>query len=110
MLPGVPGEDHASEGDLEKNLLPVTKTLGVSWTAREDQFLFHNYLPPLKDFEFTKRNVLKKTVTLFDRRVRESICRSHLQQTQIRGWKCYYSSYGIQDPFGSVKDCEHSEA
>ena len=66
MLPGVAGEDHASEVDLERNLLPVTKTLGASWTAREDQFLFHNYLPPLKDSEFTKRNVLKKTVTLFD--------------------------------------------
>ena len=37
----------------------------MSWTAQEDQFLFH-HLPPLKDFEFTKRNVLRRTATLFD--------------------------------------------
>ena len=65
VLADVPVEDRASEVDLDKNLLPVTKTLGVSWTAREDQFLFH-YSPPPDDFEFTKRNVLKKTATLFD--------------------------------------------
>ena len=65
MLADVPVDVRASEIDLEKNSLPVTKTLGVSWTAREDQFLFH-YSPPSKDFEFTKRNVLKKTATLFD--------------------------------------------
>jgi len=65
VLADVPADDRASEVDLEKNLLPVTKTLGVSWTAREDQFLFR-YSPPSKDFEFTKRNVLKKTATLFD--------------------------------------------
>ena len=65
VLADVPVEDRASEVDLEKNLLPVMKTLGVSWTAREDQFLFH-YSPPPDDFEFTKRNVLKKTATLFD--------------------------------------------
>ena len=32
----VPEEDRASEVDLEKNQLPVTKTLGVSWTACDD--------------------------------------------------------------------------
>ena len=36
VLADVPVEDCASEVDLEKNLLPVTKTLGVSWTAQED--------------------------------------------------------------------------
>ena len=65
VLADVPIEDRACKVDLEKNSLPVTKTLGVSWTAREDQFLFH-YSPPSKDFEFTERNVLKKTATLFD--------------------------------------------
>ena len=65
VLADVPIEDRACKVDLEKNSLPVTKTLGVSWTAREDQFLFH-YSPPSKDFEFIKRNVLKKTATLFD--------------------------------------------
>ena len=33
VLADVPIEDRASEVELEKNLLPVTKTLGVSWTA-----------------------------------------------------------------------------
>ena len=65
VLADVPEEDRASEVDLEKNELPVTKTLGVSWTAREDQFLFH-YSPPPEDFEYTKRSVLRKTATLFD--------------------------------------------
>ena len=65
VLADVPKEDRASEVNLEKNELPVTKTLGVSWTAREDQFLFH-YSPPTEDFEYTKRNVLRKTATLFD--------------------------------------------
>lgn len=37
VLADVPEEDRASEVNLEKNELPVTKTLGVSWTAREDQ-------------------------------------------------------------------------
>ena len=65
VLADVPEEDRASEVNLEKNELPVTKTLGVSWTAREDQFLFH-YSPPTEDFEYTKRNVLRKTATLFN--------------------------------------------
>lgn len=33
VLADVPEEDSASEVDLEKNELPVTNTLGVSWTA-----------------------------------------------------------------------------
>ena len=45
VLADVPEEDGASEVDLEKNQLPVTKTLGVSWTACEDQFLFTYSLP-----------------------------------------------------------------
>ena len=36
VLADVPVEDRASEVDLEKNSLPITKTLGVSWTAQED--------------------------------------------------------------------------
>ena len=41
---------RASEIDLQKNELRTTKTLGVLWSAKDD----------------TKRNVLKKTVTVFD--------------------------------------------
>ena len=65
VLANVPAEDRASEVDLEKNELPMTKTLGVSWTAREDQFLFYYSLPP-EDFEYTKWSVLRKTAMLFD--------------------------------------------
>lgn len=65
VLADVPDEDRASEVDLDKNQLPVTKTLGVSWAARDDEFLFY-YSPPPEDFKYTKRNVLKKTATLFD--------------------------------------------
>ena len=53
VLADVPEEDRASEVDLEKNRLPVTKTL-------------FKYSPPSTDLEYTKRNVLKKTATLFD--------------------------------------------
>ena len=65
VLEDVPGEDRASEVDLEKNQFPVIKTLGVSWSAENDHFLFY-YSPPSEDFEYTKRNVLKKTAALFD--------------------------------------------
>ena len=50
--------------DLEENSLPTAKTLGVLWNANEDTFLF-NYSFTL-DMEFTKRNVLKKTPTIYD--------------------------------------------
>ena len=53
VLECVPEQDRASEVDLEKNHLPVTKTLGVSWTGRDDQFLFY-YSPPPKDFKYTE--------------------------------------------------------
>ena len=58
-------EDRASEIDLEKRELPTTKTLGVLWSATDDKFFFRHSLP-LDGFEFTKRNVLKKTATMYD--------------------------------------------
>ena len=61
----IPDCDRASEINLEKNELPMTKTLGVSWTANDDQFLFH-YTPPSDQFQYTKRNVLRSTATIFD--------------------------------------------
>ena len=65
VLQDVPEEDRASQVNLEKNQFSVTKTLGVSWSAQDDQFLF-SYSPPPEDFECTKRNVLKRTAALFD--------------------------------------------
>ena len=65
VLADVPEVDCASEIDLEKNQFPVTKTLGVSRSAQNDQFLFH-YSGPPEDSQYTKRNVLKRTEKLFD--------------------------------------------
>ena len=65
ILKDIQERDRASEINLEKNELPVTKTLGVSWTVTNDQFLFH-YTPPFQEFQYTKRNVLRSTATIFD--------------------------------------------
>ena len=53
------------EEDLEKRELPTTKTLGVVWSATDDKFFFRHSLR-LDGFEFTKRNVLKKTATVYN--------------------------------------------
>ena len=40
-------------------------TLGVLWVVQYDEFSFR-YSPPPVEFKFTKRNVLKKTASVFD--------------------------------------------
>ena len=65
MIADINEEDRASEIDLEKRELPTTKTLGVLWSAADDKFFFRHSLQ-LDGFEFTKRNVLKKTATVYD--------------------------------------------
>lgn len=50
---------------MEKRELPTTKTLGVLWSAADDKFFFRHF-SKLDGFEFTKRNVLKKTATVYD--------------------------------------------
>ena len=50
--------------DVEENKLSTTKTLGVLWTADKDTFSFKYSLTPA--IELTKRNVLKKTATIYD--------------------------------------------
>ena len=65
VLEDIPEEDRVSQLNLEMNELPVTKTLGISWTATDDQFSFY-YSPPAKEFVYTKRNVLRCTATIFD--------------------------------------------
>ena len=54
VLEDIPEEDRASQINLEASELPMTKTLGVSWTASDDQFLFH-YSPPSDELDETKR-------------------------------------------------------
>ena len=57
--------DWACEIDLEKRELPTTKTLGVLWAATDDKFSFRHSLQ-LDGFEFTKRNVLGRTASVYD--------------------------------------------
>ena len=64
VLKDIPAEDRASTIDLEENKLSTTKTLGVLWTADQDTFSFKYSLTP--EIELTKRNVLKKTTTIYD--------------------------------------------
>ena len=65
VLEDVPVKDRSSNVSLEKNELPTTKTLGIRWDAGDDELLF-DYSSPTEDFQYTKRNVLKRTVSLFD--------------------------------------------
>ena len=65
VIEDIPENDRASEIDLQKNQLPTTKTLGVLWSTKDDTFFFV-YSSPSSQFRFTKRNVLKKTATVFD--------------------------------------------
>lgn len=64
VLKEIPPEDRASEVDLESGDLPVAKTLGLIWIAK-DVFTFKVSQIP-EDFSFTKRNFLRKKATLFD--------------------------------------------
>lgn len=54
-----------SQVNLETSNQPITKALGVSWTANDDQFSFYHSNPD-KKFVYTKRNVLRYTATVFD--------------------------------------------
>ena len=65
VIQDIPDQDRATEIDLGKTELPTTKTLGVLWNAHEDKFSFQFSAPP-DEFVCTKRNVLKKTATIFD--------------------------------------------
>ena len=65
VIADIKEEDRASEIDLEKRELPTTKTLGVLWSATDDKFFFRHSLQ-LDGFEFTKRNVLKKTAIVYN--------------------------------------------
>ena len=59
-------EGHrASDIDLERRELPTTTTLDVLWASRDDKFSFRHSLQ-LDEFEFTKRNVLRRTATFYD--------------------------------------------
>ena len=65
VIAGIAEQDRVSEIDLEKRRLPTTKTLSVLWAATDHEFSFRHSLQ-LDGFEFTKRNVLRQTATLYD--------------------------------------------
>lgn len=61
----IPEADRATKVDLQKKEFPVTKTLGVVWIVQEDKFSF-SFVPPPDELVLTKRNVLKKTASIYD--------------------------------------------
>ena len=65
VLDQIPIEERAKKIDIKDNILPLIKTLGIVWMAEEDIFTFlANNIDA--NFNFTKRNFLKKISTLFD--------------------------------------------
>ena len=65
VLNKIPLKDRVQEIDIDKDILPSVKTLGVVWMAREDTFTFKTKFVKQKD-KFTKRECLKRTATIFD--------------------------------------------
>ena len=65
VLSAIPVEDRASEIDLDNGELPVVKTLGILWRAKDNSFSFHSS-PPKNSEIITKRSFLRAVATLFD--------------------------------------------
>ena len=56
VLKVIPKDHHVNSLDLEAQVMPVIKTLGISWESSSDQFTFVVHPPP-DDFCLTKRSV-----------------------------------------------------
>ena len=93
VMADVPEEDRApgavaEVGDHSHGTLPSTKTLGVTWNAESDKFLF--VFSGCAAEQMTKRTVLKEMSTVFD--PRGQICpftirsRMMFQQLCIKGY------------------------
>lgn len=65
VLKVIPKNYCVSNLDLEAQVMPVIKTLGISWESNSNMFTFVVHLPP-HDFHLTKRSFLSRTRTLFD--------------------------------------------
>ena len=65
VLAKIPLKDQKAEVDLDRSQLPCAKTLGVWWLADQDVFTFKENAPE-NSMSCIKRNVLKKSATLFD--------------------------------------------
>ena len=51
--------------NLERREFPVTKTLGVVLIVQEDKFSF-SFVSPTEELVLTKRNVFKKTASIYN--------------------------------------------
>ena len=51
--------------NLEMNEFLTTKTIWIAWTAKDDKFSFR-YSPPDETLDYTKRNILRCTATIFN--------------------------------------------
>ena len=65
VLSAIPVEARASDIDLDNGELPIVKTLGILWRAKEDIFCFHSSAPENSEI-ITKRSFLRAVATLFD--------------------------------------------
>ena len=66
VIEDVPKEDWLPTLDLDKDILPKTKTLAVMWEAERDVFTFQVQQPLINNKAPTKRNVLSAIASLFD--------------------------------------------
>ena len=60
----IPDHNHSSGVNLDTEVLPTTKALGMPWDPGDDKFPF-DYSSLNDEFKFTKRNILNKTASLF---------------------------------------------
>ena len=66
VIEDIPKEDRLPTLELDKDILPKTKTLGVMWEAERDVFTFQVQQPLIDNKAPTKRNVLSAIASLFD--------------------------------------------
>lgn len=66
VIEDAPKEDRLPTLELDKDILPKTKTLGVMWEAERDVFSFQVQQPLINNKAPTKRNVLSAIASLFD--------------------------------------------
>jgi len=62
VLCKIPLKDRIQEVDLDKDILPSIKILGVVWMSEEDVFTFKSE----QSIEFTKPQFLKMIATIFN--------------------------------------------
>ena len=66
VIEDVPKEDRLPTLELDKDILPKSKTFGVMWEAERDVFTFQVQQPLINNKAPTKRNVLSAIASLFD--------------------------------------------